>query len=101
GSFNGDMGYLQGINQREMRRALVGAEGKVNLFNTDYKWESYAGYNETDITSKTPGDEISANWDVASHAIVGPNGWIICDPTSFATPTAAAKARGTAPPQAG
>jgi iron complex outermembrane receptor protein len=101
GSFNGDMSYLQGINQREMRRALVGADGKFNLINTDWSWESYAGYDEMDITSKTPGDEISANWDVASHAIVGPNGSIICDPTYFAAATAAAKAKGSAPPQAG
>ena len=101
GSFNGDMSYLQGINQRQMRRAIVGAEGKFNLLSTDWKWESYAGYDEMDITSKTPGDEITANWDVAAHAIVGPNGAIICDPTYFAAATAAAKAKGAAPPQAG
>jgi iron complex outermembrane recepter protein len=101
GSFNGDMGYLQGINQRDMKRAIVGAEGKLNLLSTDWKWETYAGYDEMDITSKTPGDEISANWDVATHATVGANGSIVCDPTYFATATAAAKAKGSALPQAG
>jgi iron complex outermembrane receptor protein len=101
GSFNGDMGYLQGINQRDMKRAIVGSEGKFHLLNDDWKWEAYAGYDEMDITSKTPGDEISSNWDVATHAIVGPSGAIICDPTYFATATAAAKAKGSAAPQAG
>lgn len=101
GSFNGDMGYLQGINQRAMKRAILGAEGKFNLISTDWKWETFAGYDEMDITSKTPGDEISANWDVATHAIVGPNGTIICDPAYITTATANAKAKGTAAPQAG
>lgn len=101
GSFNGDMSYLQGINERSMKHAILGAEGKFNLFSTDYKWEAFGGYDEMDITSKTPGDEISANWDVATHAIAGPNGAIICDPTYFATATAAAKAKGSFAPQSG
>ena len=101
GSFNGDMSYLQGINQRDMKRAILGAEGKFNLINTDWKWEAFGGYDEMDIDSKTPGDEITANWDVAAHAIAGPNGSIICDPAYFQTATNAAIAKGAAPPQAG
>jgi len=101
GSFNGDMSYLQGINERSMKRAIVGAEGRFNLISTDWKWEAFGGYDEMDITSKTPGDEISANWDVATHATVGANGAIVCDPTYFATATAAAKAKGSFAPQSG
>lgn len=101
GSFNGDMPYLQGINQRDMERAILGAEGKFNLINTDWKWESFVGFDQMDITSKTPGDEISANWDAATHAVVGANGAIVCDPVYLATATASAIAKGTAPPQPG
>jgi outer membrane receptor protein involved in Fe transport len=101
GSFNGDMPYLQGINQRDMKRAILGSEGKFNLISTDWKWEAFAGFDEMDITSKTPGDEISANWDVATHATVGANGTIVCDPVYFATATANAIAKGASPPQPG
>jgi len=54
GSFNGDMGYLQGINQRDMKRVVVGAEGKFNLISTDWKWETFAGWDEMDITVQDP-----------------------------------------------
>jgi len=33
--FNGDMGYLRACNQRDMKRVVVGAEGKFNLISTD------------------------------------------------------------------
>ncbi|HEY4366161.1 MAG TPA: TonB-dependent receptor [Steroidobacteraceae bacterium] len=101
GTFNGDMSPLQGINDRETRRAMLGIEGDFDLIGTNWKWEAYGGYDQTNIVSKTPGDEITANWNVATRAIRDGAGNIVCDPANIAAVTAANVARGVAPPQAG
>jgi outer membrane receptor protein involved in Fe transport len=101
GTFNGDMSPLQGINDRETRRAMLGLEGSFDLIGTGWKWDAYGGYDQTNIISKTPGDEITANWTAATRAIRDGSGNIVCDPTFFASLTASNIARGVAPPQAG
>lgn len=101
GTFNGDMSPLQGINDRETRRAMAGLEGSFDLIGTNWKWDAYGGYDQTNIISKTPGDEITANWTAATHAISDGAGNIVCDPAFFAQLTASNLARGVAPPQEG
>lgn len=102
GTFNGDMLPLQGINDRETRRAIAGIEGSFGLFGTDWKWDAHGGYDQTNIVSKTPGDEITANWRVATRAVRDTvTGKIVCDPTYFAQVTADNIARGVAPPEQG
>jgi iron complex outermembrane receptor protein len=101
GTFNGDMSPLQGINDRETRRAMAGLEGSFDLIGTNWKWDAYGGYDQTNIISKTPGDEITANWTAATRAIRDGAGNIVCDPAFFASLTASNIARGVAPPQAG
>jgi len=101
GTFNGDMSPLQGINDRETRRAMLGLEGSFDFVGTNWKWDAYGGYDQTNIISKTPGDAITANWTAATRAISDGNGNIVCDPNFFAQLTAANIARGAAPPQAG
>lgn len=101
GTFNGDLSPLQGINERETSRAMLGVESSVDLFGTTWKWDAHGGYDQTNIVSKTPGDVITANWNAATRAIRDGSGKIVCDPAYFATLTANNIARGVAPPQAG
>ena len=86
GTFNGDMPYLQGINQRELKRYVAGAEGDFHLGSTDWKWDSFFSHSAQEIISKTPGDRINANYQRASDAVVGPNGQIICRVNDTADP---------------
>ena len=101
GTFNGDMSPLQGINDRETKRSMLGIEGSFDLIGASWKWDAYGGYDQTNIVSKTPGDEISANWTAATRAIRDSSGNIVCDPTYFAALTRDNLARGVAPPQPG
>ncbi len=101
GTFNGDMSPLQGINDRETRRAMLGVEGSFNFIGTNWTWDAYGGYDQTNIVSKTPGVAVTANWTAATRAIRDGNGNIVCDPAYFASLTASNIARGAAPPQAG
>jgi len=79
GTFNGDMPYLQGINEREFKRYVVGAEGNFDLIGANWKWDSYYTHNQNDIESWTPGDRINANYNAAVDAIVDPvSGKIVC-----------------------
>ena len=85
GSLNGDMPYLQGINVREMKRAVTGIEGSFAFIGTEWNWDAYFTHGEQDITSKTPGNRINARYRAAIDAVLDPaTGRIVCangDPT--------------------
>lgn len=79
GTFNGDMPYLQGINERELKRGVAGVEGNFELAGNEWNWDTYYSHSEQDITSITPGNRINANYARALDAVIDPaTGRTVC-----------------------
>ncbi|HEY4366661.1 MAG TPA: TonB-dependent receptor [Steroidobacteraceae bacterium] len=79
GTFNGDMHYLQGINEREMKRGVVGFQGNFDLGSRAWKWDASYVYGEQEIESWTPTNRVNANYAEAINAVVDPaTGQIVC-----------------------
>lgn len=79
GTMNGDMPFLQGINERELKRGVVGLEGNFDMMGTEWTWDTYYAHSEQEITSWTPGNRINANYAKALNAVIDPlTGQIAC-----------------------
>lgn len=79
GTFNGDMPYLQGINERELKRYVGGIEGEFDLAGNPWSWDAYYSHSDQGITSFTPGDRLNANYKAAIDAVVDTDtGRIVC-----------------------
>lgn len=79
GTLNGDLGYLQGINGRELKRVVTGLEGNFDLGATNWNWDAYYTHGEQDISSFTPGNVIKSHYRNAIDAVRDPtSGRIIC-----------------------
>ncbi|MET0308561.1 MAG: TonB-dependent receptor [Sphingomonas sp.] len=77
GSFNADYPTRESENLREVQRYLLGAEGKFNLLNTDWKWDGYyqRGVTENHIALVSPnrtalGYARDAVWNASHTQIV-------------------------------
>ncbi|WP_161966041.1 TonB-dependent receptor domain-containing protein [Steroidobacter cummioxidans] len=81
GTFNGDMHYLQGINEREMKRGVVGFEGNFELGGKEWNWDASYVHGEQNIVSMTPTNRVNARYLAAINSRVNPTtGNIECGP---------------------
>lgn len=79
GTFNGDMHYLQGINEREMKRGVAGFEGKFDLGGKEWNWDASYVYGQQEIESWTPTNRVNSRYAEAINAVVDPaTGNIVC-----------------------
>jgi outer membrane receptor protein involved in Fe transport len=88
GTFNGDMDYLQGINERELKRGVLGFEGNFDLGGKEWNWDASYAHSEQGVESWTPTNRINANYNNAINAIVDPTGAtgrIVCGPRDAVT----------------
>ena len=81
GTFNGDMHYLQGINERELKRGVVGFEGNFELGGKQWNWDTSYVHGEQNIESWTPTNRVNAKYLAAINAVRDPaTGNIVCGP---------------------
>jgi iron complex outermembrane receptor protein len=81
GTFNGDMHYLQGINERELKRGVFGFEGNFDLGGKEWNWDASYVHGEQNIVSKTPTNRVNSRYLAAVNAIRDPaTGNIVCGP---------------------
>lgn len=81
GTFNGDMHFLQGINEREMKRGVLGFEGNFDLAGREWNWDASYVHGEQNIVSWTPTNRINANYAAAINAVRDPvTGQVVCGP---------------------
>jgi len=81
GTFNGDMHYLQGINERELKRGVFGFEGNFELGGREWNWDASYVHGEQNIVSWTPTNRVNSRYAAAINAIRDPDtGNIVCGP---------------------
>jgi outer membrane receptor protein involved in Fe transport len=79
GTFNGDMHYLQGINERELKRGVFGFEGNFELGGKEWNWDASYVHGEQNIVSLTPTNRVNAKYAKAINAVRDPGtGNIVC-----------------------
>jgi iron complex outermembrane receptor protein len=82
GTMNADMGDVPVGTTRAANRYVVGAEGKVDLFKTDWSWNFYAQLGETSSSYNTYNVENTAKYALALDAVRDPvTGDIVCRST--------------------
>ncbi|MHB1203948.1 MAG: TonB-dependent receptor domain-containing protein [Rhodospirillaceae bacterium] len=91
GTFNMDQDSFHSVNERRVLRFLVGASGKVNAFDTLWKWDGYLSIGNTIGTLKSIGARDQTRWALAIDAVRNANGAIVCrstltDPTNGCVP---------------
>ncbi|WP_175597322.1 TonB-dependent receptor plug domain-containing protein [Peristeroidobacter soli] len=86
GTFNGDMHYLQGINERELKRGVLGFEGSFPIGSRDWNWDAAYTHSEQGVESWTPTNRVNANYNAAINAMIDPaTGNVVCGPRNPAT----------------
>ena len=81
GTFNGDLGVQHPITDRQVKRFLVGADGKVNIFHSDWTWDAYASFGQS-LQQVTSGNTINVpRYMNAINAVRAPDGSIVCKST--------------------
>ncbi len=85
GTVNGDMPFLQADNERVLRRHVAGAEGNFDL-GTEWSWDAYYARSTQDITARSPGNRVNANYARAINAILDANGRAVCAVNADANP---------------
>ncbi|MBM0105468.1 TonB-dependent receptor [Steroidobacter sp. S1-65] len=81
GTFNGDMHYLQGINERELKRGVFGFEGNFDLGGREWNWDAAYVHGEQNIVSLTPTNRVNSRYSAAINAVRDPaTGNIVCGP---------------------
>ncbi|MFC4311705.1 TonB-dependent receptor plug domain-containing protein [Steroidobacter flavus] len=79
GTFNGDMHYLQGINEREMKRGVLGFEGNFDLGGKEWNWDASYVHGEQNIVSWTPTNRVNSRYLAAINSRVDTaTGNIVC-----------------------
>ena len=81
GSTNADLTPIGADNDRKFRRYLVGVNGKLDMFGSNWTWDAYAGRSYTDLQVRAPFNHLNALYALATDAVVGPNGDIVCRST--------------------
>jgi outer membrane receptor protein involved in Fe transport len=78
GTQNPDLGQNGGLNNRRTQRFVLGANGKLNLLSTDWKWDAYyqkgISYQHNQATNVID----YTYYNNAVDAVVGPNGNTVC-----------------------
>ena len=79
GTTNADEPFYAAFNGRTFRRYVAGFEGKTDAFDTTWTWDASYSRSTTLVSTRTPSDEITANYNRASDAVVDPaTGQIVC-----------------------
>ena len=79
GTTNADEPFYAAFNGRTFRRYVTGFEGKLDAFDTNWSWDASYSRSTTHVSTRTPNDEITANYNRASDAVVDPaTGQIVC-----------------------
>nr|WP_298723115.1 TonB-dependent receptor [uncultured Steroidobacter sp.] len=78
GTFNGDMHYLQGINEREMKRGVFGFEGNFELGGKEWNWDASYVHGEQNIVSLTPTNRVNSRYQMAINSTIDANGNVVC-----------------------
>jgi iron complex outermembrane recepter protein len=78
GTQNPDLGQNGGLNNRRTQRFVLGANGKLNLFDTSWKWDAYyqkgISYQHNEATNVID----YTYYANAIDAVKGPNGNTVC-----------------------
>jgi iron complex outermembrane receptor protein len=90
GTSNAYFGPAASDMTRSSERANFGADGKFQVFNQTWKWDTHASIAQTTDIETLPGTYNNANFANAINAVMGPNGTPVCA-------SAAAKAAGCQP----
>ena len=69
------------INQRDLNRVVVGADGSFNMFGSDWTWDSYAEHGVNDVSLHVRNIFLVPYYNAAIDAVAGPNGSIVCRST--------------------
>jgi len=92
GTMNYDMPFVAVETMRAANRYVLGAEGKLNAFDTQWTWNAYAQLGETSSIYNTRNVENTFNYALALDAVRHPvTGAIVCrstltDPTNGCVP---------------
>ena len=79
GTTNADEPTYAAFNGRTFRRYVAGFEGKSDAFDTTWTWDASYSRSTTLVSTRTPNDEITANYNRAVDSVVDPNtGQIVC-----------------------
>jgi iron complex outermembrane receptor protein len=81
GTTNADIPRFLADNSRNLRRGVVGANGKFEAFGSDWKWDSYYQLSTTGLSIRTANNGITPYYNNAIDAVRAPNGSIVCRST--------------------
>ncbi|MHB1206674.1 MAG: TonB-dependent receptor domain-containing protein, partial [Rhodospirillaceae bacterium] len=81
GNTLGDLGYAIPDNRRIMSRVAVGAEGRVDAFDSTWSWNVYLTRGVNHISNANDNQSITLNINRAVDAVRGANGQIVCRST--------------------
>ena len=92
GTMNYDMPFVAVDTMRAANRFVLGAEGRLNAFDTQWTWNAYAQLGETSSSYDTRNVENIFNYALALDAVLDPvSGAIVCrssltDPSNGCVP---------------
>jgi outer membrane receptor protein involved in Fe transport len=84
GSTNGDVPRFHSNNTRTLRRGAVGAEGKFDALDTNWKWDAYYQISAEGLAERADNvgnfvaNTLLGRLNLAEDAVRGPNGQIMC-----------------------
>ena len=81
GSLNYDLPNIEAVNERDISRLVVGADGDFDLFGQNWKWDGYFQHGESVNLLNSAAQTISANYDRARDAVRNTAGQIVCRST--------------------
>ncbi|MHB1205630.1 MAG: TonB-dependent receptor plug domain-containing protein [Rhodospirillaceae bacterium] len=81
GTTNQDIGTLDADNMRVFRRHVLGADGSLDAFGSDWKWNAYYQESTTHLSARAPQDLVTPQFMAATDAVFAPNGAIVCRST--------------------
>ena len=81
GSWNADIPVIATNNRRRVQRFVVGANGKLEAFGSDWTWDAYYQNGMSLSSSRIPYATSKARFALALDAARGANGTIICRST--------------------
>lgn len=81
GSENTDIPRTIGVNDRRTTRVVIGANGTLDAFGSDWNWNAYYQYGISHQTNTGSGTTATALFAEARDAVRGPNGQIVCRST--------------------
>src|SRR5207253_44557 len=70
GTTNGDEPFYAADNVRTFRRYVAGFEGKLDAMDTTWTWDASYSRSTTHVSTRTPNDEITANYNKATDAVI-------------------------------